>query len=127
MEASSPGVAQGIAFGGAHGGGYGLVGTASACRLVSALYGVLEQLPNSSFSALNPRLIAPPPPSQDSQMCGCGDGRGARTTQASLTLLLPYQVDIWSTGARLLARRVAQRHRIERCPLHFCHLETQTT
>ena len=58
-------------------------------------------------------------------MCGCGDGRGARTTQASLTLLLPYQVDIWSTGARLPARRVAQRHRIERCPLHFCHLETQ--
>ena len=46
-------------------------------------------------------------------MCGCGDGRGATTTQASLTPLLPYQVDIWSTGARLPARRVAQRHRIE--------------
>ena len=42
MEASSPGVAQAIAFGGSHGECQRLVGTASACRLVSALYGVLE-------------------------------------------------------------------------------------
>ena len=44
MEAGSPGAAQAIALQVPMEGFYGLVGSASACRLVSALYGVLKQL-----------------------------------------------------------------------------------
>ena len=44
MEAGSPGVAQVIAFQVPMDEGYGPVGRAGACRLVSALYGVLKQL-----------------------------------------------------------------------------------
>ena len=44
MEASSPGAAQAIALQVPMEGFYGLVGSSSAFRLVSELYGVLKQL-----------------------------------------------------------------------------------
>ena len=52
MEARSPGAAQAIALQVPMDRFYGLVGSSSACRLVSALYGAQEQLEKPYVSAL---------------------------------------------------------------------------